>query len=170
MNFKDYFWDLAQYNQWANARIYDAVRHMPDEAYRQNRGMFFGSIHNTLNHLIVGDRFWLFRITGEGAMPDSLDQVLYESFDELEAARQEEDRRIFDVLSGFDEVRLQGDLTYSDTKGVVRSKPFIWVWGHIFNHQTHHRGQIHSGITQAGFDAPILDMTYFRENTIEKAA
>jgi uncharacterized damage-inducible protein DinB len=85
---------LAAYNAWANRRLYDAVGALSDAQYREDTGLFFGSLHGTLNHLLVADRIWMRRFTGEGEAPDRLDAILHEGLAELRAARGEEDHRI----------------------------------------------------------------------------
>jgi uncharacterized damage-inducible protein DinB len=74
---KPLFEIYAAYNAWVNERLYDAASHIPDAEYRRDRGAFFGSLHGTLNHLLVGDRIWMRRFTGEGEAPTRLDAVLY---------------------------------------------------------------------------------------------
>ena len=79
------FRQLADYNHWANRRLYGAALEMPDEAYRRPTGVFFGSLHGTLNHLLLTDRIWLKRLTGEGEHPDRLNAILFEDRKELAA-------------------------------------------------------------------------------------
>jgi len=85
---------LAGYNAWANRRLYDAAAELDDADYRADHGAFFSSVHGTLNHLLVGDRIWMHRFTGEGPSLTKLDAILYEDFAELRAAREAEDDRI----------------------------------------------------------------------------
>ncbi len=76
---------LAAYNAWANRRLYDAAAALPDADYRADRGAFFKSVHGTLNHLLVADRIWMRRFTGEGEHPNRLDAILFEDVSELRA-------------------------------------------------------------------------------------
>ena len=78
---------FGHYNAWANKRLYDAAASLTSEQYRADRGAFFKSVHGTLNHLLVTDRIWMQRFTGEGDAPDSLDAILFEAFEGLRAAR-----------------------------------------------------------------------------------
>ena len=73
-----HFRQLAAYNRWANARLYAAALALPEEAYRRPTGVFFGSLHGTLNHLLLTDRVWLKRLTGQGEHPTQLNATLYE--------------------------------------------------------------------------------------------
>lgn len=99
---KEYFQQLAKYNQWANGRLYAAVLELPKELYRKPTGVFFVSLHGTLNHLLLTDRLWLKRLTGIGEeLPNQLDAVLFEHRQELAAARAAEDKRILDVIDGY---------------------------------------------------------------------
>ena len=159
--FLDHFKTMAAYNRWANTRLYDACAGLRDEDRKRDRFAFFGSIHNTLNHILVGDRAWLARleVVDDGGIP--LDTVLFDDFGELRRAREAEDDRIDRVLSAMDEDRLAGDLAYSNLAGTPFRTPMRLVWTHFFNHQTHHRGQVHDMLSQAGAAPPELDLIYY---------
>src|SRR6266853_2011568 len=101
---------LGHYNAWANARLYDAAARLRAEQYRADRGAFFKSVHGTLNHLLATDRIWMQRFTGEGEAPDRLDAILFETFGELRAAREAEDRRIVAFVDGLDDSRIAGTI------------------------------------------------------------
>jgi uncharacterized damage-inducible protein DinB len=94
---------FGHYNAWANQRLYDAAARLTDQQYRADRGAFFKSVHGTLNHLLATDRIWMQRFTGAGDAPIRLDAILFESFAQLRAAREAEDRRIVDYVDGLDE-------------------------------------------------------------------
>lgn len=158
---KQHFATFAAYNRWANERLYEVVASLSDGQYREDRGAFFGSLHGTLNHILVGDRAWLSRLTGEGESPPRLDIILYQGFDDLRAAREAEDERIIRYTAGLDDARLSADLHYRNIAGEANSQPLPLVLAHFFNHQTHHRGQAHDLLTQFGCDAPPLDLIYF---------
>src|SRR3712207_6721141 len=103
---------LAAYNAWANRRIYDAVAKLSDADYRADRGAFFKSVHGTLNHLLVTDRIWMRRFTGEGEHPNRLDAILFEHLDELRAARETEDGRIIRYIDGLSDADLSNRFRY----------------------------------------------------------
>ncbi len=159
--FLDHFKTMAAYNHWANGRLYDACAKLGDGDRKQDRGAFFGSIHNTLNHILVGDRAWLARLEGvdDGGIP--LDAVLFDDFNELRRAREAEDDRIDRVLGTMTEDRLAGDLAYSNLAGASFRTPMRIVWTHVFNHETHHRGQVHAMLSQAGLAPPELDLIHY---------
>ena len=95
---KRIFQQLAAYNRWANARLYAAALDLSDQAYRLHIGVFFSSVHGTLNHVLLTDRIWLKRLTGEGDHPNQLDTILYENRAELTRARIAEDKRLIAVV------------------------------------------------------------------------
>jgi len=159
--FLDHFKTMAAYNRWANARLYDACAGLGDAERKHDRAAFFGSIHNTLNHILVGDRTWLGRIEGLEDSGTPLDTVLFDDFGELRRAREAEDDRIDRVLSAMNEDRLAGDLAHSNMAGTPFRTPLRLVWTHFFNHQTHHRGQVHDMLSQAGAAPPELDLIYY---------
>ena len=159
--FLPHFRTLAAYNRWSNVRLYDACAGLGDAARKQDRGAYFGSIHNTLNHILVGDRAWLGRVEGIDTGPVTLDAVLFDDFDALRQARAAEDDRIDRVLMGLDETRMAGDLSYRNVAGESHRTPLRLVLTHLFNHQTHHRGQVHGMLSQAGASPPELDLIYY---------
>src|SRR6201996_7212747 len=111
------FRQLADYNHWANRTIYAAALAMPEEAYRRATGVFFGSLHGTLNHLLLTDRVWLKRLTGEGEHPSRLDAILFEDRHELARARMAEDARLTRVVGGYSDADLAAPLSYKTTSG-----------------------------------------------------
>jgi uncharacterized damage-inducible protein DinB len=163
---KSLFEMMADYNNWANERLYDAVGELPDQQYRADCGAFFGSIHGTLNHILIGDRIWMHVFTGEGARPRQLDAILYDSFDALRVARRAEDVRISAYISRLSEVELAGSVRYRTLRSPAdieqRLAPLLL---HFFNHQTHHRGQTHAMLTRFAAKAPSLDLVIFQRQT-----
>lgn len=155
-----YFATFARYNAWANKRLYDACAKLSEPDYMQPRPSFFGSIHATLNHLMVGDRIWLGRIEGR---PEklALNQILYADFTALSVARGAEDDRLVRVVDRIDAERLDQPLDYLNTRGERFRTPLRIVLGHLFNHQTHHRGQVHDMLSQTNVPPPELDLIYF---------
>ena len=157
----DYFRLFARYNHWANTRLYDACAQLSDADRRRDRKAFFGSIHNTLNHLLVGDRVWMGRFTGTDSGIRKLNEILFDDFAALRQARQAEDDRIQAYVEGCGEAKLAGMLDFKSMNGTASSMPLASVLGHFFNHQTHHRGQVHAMLTHAGAAAPSLDLIAF---------
>ena len=162
---KAHFDMFAGYNAWANRRLYDAAAALSDAQYREDRGAFFKSVHGTLNHLLVGDRVWMHRFTGEGTPPARLDLILFEDFAGLRAAREAEDRRIVDYVKGLDEERLAGLIRYRRvTSPETVEQALALALAHFFNHQTHHRGQAHGLLTALTGRAPELDLLYYQRS------
>lgn len=149
---------LARYNALANRRLYEACARLGDAERKKERPAFFGSIHGTLNHVLVGDRIWLARFGGEDMPSTNLDAVLYEDFDELRRAREREDERIEAFASGLTEGFLGGTIRYVNNAGKTYEDPIRLLVAHFFNHQTHHRGQIHDMLTQTNVPPPVLDL------------
>ncbi len=157
---------LAAYNEWANHRLYEAASRVPDPDYRADRGAFFGSLHGTLNHLLLGDRIWMHRFTGEGSEPTALDAVLYDDLAELRAARGVEDARIRAYVGRLGEADLAGVLRYRSTRNPAEIEQYLApLLLHFFNHQTHHRGQAHCLLTALTGEAPSFDLLVFQRQT-----
>jgi uncharacterized damage-inducible protein DinB len=157
------FRQLADYNHWANRRLYAAAMEMPDEAYRRPTGVFFGSLHGTLNHLLLTDRLWLKRLTGEGEHPNQLSVILFDDLHELARARMAEDARLIRVVGGYSDADLAAALSYQTTSGKPHQQPLRDILLHLFNHQTHHRGHAHACCSiVTGKEPPTLDLLMFQ--------
>ncbi|HEX2135941.1 MAG TPA: DinB family protein [Microvirga sp.] len=157
---------FAGYNAWANERVYAAAAALSDADYRADRGAFFKSVHGTLNHLLVADRIWMRRFTGAGDAPDRLDAILFEDRDALHAARRAEDERILRYVGGLSDEALSGRIRYRAISSPAEfEQPLAAVLSHVFNHQTHHRGQVHCLLTGLTGQAPSLDLVLFQRES-----
>ena len=162
---------FGHYNAWANGRLYDATARLTSEQYRADRGAFFKSVQGTLNHLLVTDRIWMARFTGAGDAPNRLDAILFETFETLRAARAAEDRRIVDFVEGLDDQRIAGTIKYRRVSSPEEfEQQLAPALAHWFNHQTHHRGQVHALLTGLVGQAPELDLLYFQRLAAQPAA
>ena len=158
-----HFQMFAAYNRWANTTVYDAAGELSADEFSRDMGAFFGSLAGTLNHILVADRIWMKRFTGEGAAPAALDTILYAALPVLRAAREAEDARIVEWIDGLPDKAFSGRFTYltvTDMRTI--SQRLAPALGHFFNHQTHHRGQAHAILTAMGKPSLALDMIYFQ--------
>lgn len=155
----------ARYNRWMNDKLYGLAATLSDEARKRDAGAFFRSIHGTFNHLLLADRVWLARFTAM-SIPDghmgpggirSLDQELYPDFDDLRRERALTDEALSAWISGLTAERLAAPLVYM-RRGQRQESPLWWAVAHVFNHQTHHRGQITTLLTQQGCDPGVTDL------------
>jgi len=159
---------FARYNEWANCRVNEAASALSGAEYRADRGAFFGSVHGTLNHLLVADRIWMNRFTGSGPSYSRLDEAPFEDFPPLRSAREAEDRRIIEWIDGLKAEAFDGSFTYrtivNPAEITQRLAPAL---AHFFNHQTHHRGQVHGMLTslRGKSGAPSLDLIHFQRET-----
>ena len=158
---RDQLQTLARYNLWATRRLFEAVDALPETDYRRDMGLFFKSVHGTLNHLLVGEHeLWRARLA-EGQSPRlALDM-------EAEAERHRLRDRLLEgalawlsLLEVWPEQRLQGRAQYQRLDGSSVDLPFSAALLHVFNHGTHHRGQISAALTAMGHEAPAMDMVY----------
>ena len=150
---------LAQYNAWMNDKLSAACATLSDDERKRDRGAFFGSVHATLNHLLLADSIWMGRFEGKPFAFNGLDQELHASFDELRAHRNEMDQRIDKWARGLTDAALCSKFEF--TSAILKSTfaPTLWrVVLHFFNHQTHHRGQITALLSQAGVDYGATDL------------
>ena len=150
----------AHYNTLANQRLYAAAAGIDDAARKRDVGAFFGSLHGTLNHLLIGDRIWMARLEGRAAPSTGLDAILYDSFDGLQTARVTLDATIESFFAAPPEGFFERRFRYVNNEGRVFEDQPSLILPHFFNHQTHHRGQAHAILSQLGMGrkAPVLDL------------
>jgi len=161
--FSAHFSQFAAYNRWANARLYEAALALSDDMYRRKVGVFFGSLHGTLNHLLLTDRIWLKRLTGEGDHPNRLDAIVVDDRRELARARVAEDARMVCVIANYDETAFAKTVDYATSSGKPQQQVLSDILSHLFNHQTHHRGQAHACLSILnGTEPPTLDLLAFQ--------
>ena len=153
---------FARYNMWATDRLLDALQTLPEDDYRRHTGLFFKSIHGTLNHLLVGEhRLWFVRFA-EGTSPHvALDAEIETDRAQLSACLREGAARWAPLIASWGPERWDGTLTYTTMRGTTASLPFAATLAHVFNHGTHHRGQITAALTALGQASPELDLVYF---------
>ncbi|AOY88357.1 damage-inducible protein DinB [Marinobacter salinus] len=170
MSLKNHFELLANYNQWMNSKVYEAVGELSATDLTKDRGAFFGSILGTLNHILVGDIIWLKRFAAHPSClnslrevaglqsPTRLDQIVFEDLDSLSRRRIWLDRKIINWIAELSESDLDFVLSYHNTKGIPANKRYSSLVLHFFNHQTHHRGQVSTLLSQAGLDIGVTDL------------
>lgn len=170
MSRTDHICLMAKYNEWMNAKLYEAAMRLPDEELATDRKAFFGSILGTLNHLVVGDTIWLQHFATHPASfpalervrnlpaPASLDQLIHADVRSLAKHRSALDQVITEWAHSIAEHDLDQVLHYANTKGAVAERNFFGLVMHFFNHQTHHRGQATTLLSQAGVDIGVTDL------------
>jgi uncharacterized damage-inducible protein DinB len=165
----DYVKVMARYNLWQNSQLYSILKQMDDAELERDRGAFFGSIKGTLNHLLCGDLLSLSRFAG-GDFPkiESASQFvdLYKTISIWSSERFRCDNRIIAWAESLKQIDLLGELTWkSITMDKEVKTPLSLCITHYFNHQTHHRGQVHAMLTAAGQKAPVSDLLFMPEDT-----
>lgn len=152
---------MAQYNQWMNDNLYDACSALSDEQRKADTGLFFKSIHGTLNHLLLCDQMWFARFVGRPYAAKSLSAELFTDFNELHQARRETDKEIEQWALGLQGNPLPERLHYvSLLDQQPKDMDFARTVVHFFNHQTHHRGQITAALSRSGVDFGITDLLF----------
>lgn len=161
MNASSHFSLLARYNVWATHRLLEAVEKLSDDDYRRDVGLFFKSIHGTLNHLLVGEHMLWHPRFARGQSPQlSLDAEIEPVRERLAQALRSGSANWKPLIESWPAERFEGKLAYTTTKGQAVSLPFAATLNHVFNHGTHHRGQITSALTMLKQACPVLDLVY----------
>ncbi len=158
---KQQFIHLAHYNQWANKLLYQACMETSKGVLTKDVGAFFGSIFKTLNHTLLAEEIWLGRFTHRPFDAPSLDMILAEDFDHLVALRMNMDSRIIALTNNLRESDFSKAFSYQDMAGNPHILPFDMCLTHMFNHATHHRGQVHHILSSLDYDPPQLDLIYY---------
>jgi len=152
---------LARYNHWMNERLYAVVSEFGEDERTRDRGAFFGSMHRTLNHILWGDRIWIGRFTGQAYAVPAFGADMYVDFAELARERAATDTAILDWAGQLSPAWLAGTLEYrSASDGRVRRLANWVATTHLFQHATHHRGQLVTLIKQAGKDPGVTDLPW----------
>jgi uncharacterized damage-inducible protein DinB len=161
---------MASYNAWMNAKLYAAAERLSDDELLADRGAFFGSILGTLNHIVVGDTIWLKRFATHPRnhlslepirqllAPDKLGQLLFADIASLAERRSLLDTIIKDWAHSLTEADLEHVLHYANMRDIAADKSFFSLVMHFFNHQTHHRGQVTTLLSQLGIDIGVTDL------------
>ena len=152
---------MARYNAWQNKQLVPFLGALTEDELRQDRKAFFGSILATLNHILWADAMWLHRF-GAGPEPAHSEHLEYTAtLDEWCRARAKMDAEISAWADGLTQEVLDSDLRWtSKLSGQSAVSPMAQLVMHVFNHQTHHRGQVHAMLTAAGQGAPVSDIPY----------
>lgn len=161
---KDTFELIARYNQWMNDKLYDVCAGIPDQERKKDLGAFFKSIHGTLNHLLYGDKAWIGRFLAKPFTVTVIGEDLHQDFDKLRTDRRAVDQEILDWSRKLRPQWLDAPFEYtSNVDGKTRVLPTWVLVMHMFNHQTHHRGQVTTLIKQLGHEPGITDLPWLPE-------
>lgn len=156
-----YFATLARYNVWATRKLFEHVDGLSEAHYRSERGLFFKSVHGTLNHLLLAEhRIWYPRFAQGLSNRIALDTELEPGRAPLRERLLDAARRWEPLIASWPSQRFEGVLDYTTTRGVPQALPFAATLAHVFNHGTHHRGQISAAVTALGHPCPELDLVW----------
>jgi uncharacterized damage-inducible protein DinB len=158
MDLVTHFQLLARYNRIANERLFAACAQLDDAEYRKRRAGSFGSIHGLLNHILLGDRRWMALFESGERLTPPLDQILCDDFFSLRRARAREDSRIEAFFAGLETPFWRQSFAYTNNQGRDYVETAHVACSHLFNHQTHHRAQVHVMLSQTSTPPPSLDL------------
>ncbi len=176
MKLKQHVYQMADYNQWMNQKVYEVVGTLSPEKLHEDQGAFFGSVFATLNHICVGDTLWLKRFApalqsyqayqpvADLPMPQALDTFIENNFIALKDRRVLLDEALLEIAALLTDEQLLQPISYQNSKGITANKTLFNLLMHLFNHQTHHRGQVTTLLSQSGIDVGITDLVFIQPN------
>jgi uncharacterized damage-inducible protein DinB len=157
-----HFSSQARYHVWATHRLLEAVSRLPAANYQRDVGLFFKSIHGTLNHMLVAEHLLWYARFAKGKSPVlALNSEIEPDRERLAQAIKGGSANWSQLIATWPAERFDGQLDYQTSQGAPLSLPFAATLSHVFNHATHHRGQITAALTAMGQPCPELDMVYF---------
>ena len=152
---------LANYNLWATQRLKHALVSVSDGDFFSDQGLYFKSIFGTLNHLLVGEHYlWFPRFALQNSTILPLDHIVETNRTQLIEQLEKKAENWIHFLKQVDTNFFDQDLHYKTSTGVAMSLPYAETLMHVFNHATHHRGQITAVLTAMGYACPELDLIY----------
>ncbi|MBF7682122.1 DinB family protein [Acinetobacter sp. B5B] len=163
------FKQLARYHVWATARLNDTLKHVSIDHFTQAQGLFFQSILGTLNHLYVGESLWFARFNQLAPPQWRLNQIVLHNKIDLMHGLQEKAQQWEHFIDRVSVSLLQSDLNYRSSMGHHYCLPYGSTLLHVFNHATHHRGQVTAALTQLGYSCPEIDLVYMLVEEKSKA-
>lgn len=164
MQLATYFGELARYHAWATHKLLADLAALDDDEWHRDLRLFFGSVHRTVNHLLVTDTIWYARFAENTSPRIALDAELHTERAAVCAALKGAVDRWMPWTESLDAVRQDGELVYTRNNGEAVRIPFAPPLGHVFNHATHHRGQLTAAMTVLGHPGPSLDWVYLLQS------
>ncbi|MEJ7688916.1 MAG: DinB family protein [Variovorax sp.] len=161
MVLSNYFASLARYHAWATHKLLASnLALLSHEEWHRDCGLFFRSVHGTVNHLLVADGGWYARFAQGQSLRTPLDAELHTDRAALCSALGQAVERWSFWLPALAPERFDGELAYTRNNGEEVCIPFAPALGHVFNHATHHRGQLTAALTAMRQPGPELDWVY----------
>ncbi len=157
---RDYFVDLARYHAWANEAMFRELDKLSEEQRRQDCGLFFRNIHHTVDHLLLVNRVWMGRLTGQPVVPD-FKTVQIEDWEALKQGLRENLAAMAGWLSQQGESWFAQNIDFTASNGKMNTLPAVSMLTHMLTHFNHHRGQVSAAITQMDGIAPEMDYLYY---------
>lgn len=160
-SWKSYYIIQADYQHWANEVLFKSLDHFQPEVISADQGLFFKSIHHTVDHLLVVHQNWVARLKGDTFSPNYR-VINIPDWRELKIALRKEVRQLQDWLGQQPDSFFDDQIAFTAGNGQPQ---YMWVRDvlvHLFTHYAHHRGQVSAAITHLGGVCPEMDFVYYR--------
>lgn len=166
ITWKKHFIYLADYQHWANEKLFESLDHLTDVARKSDQDLFFHSVHHTLDHLLVVNRLWWARLRGQ-ALTVNFNTIEVHDWRLLKHTLQQESRQFQHWLESQPDVFFEMSLSYAGDDGKSNENWSRDILSHIFTHASHHRGQVSAVATRLGAPAPQLDFISYKLEMID---
>lgn len=158
---KSHFVIQADYQHWANEVMFTALDHLTPDSLASEQGLFFHSIHHTVDHMLMVSRAWLARLQGEN-LDVNYREIHHPDWRELQNALRRETRKLQAWLDAQPDAFYDREFEFAGSDGRARR---MWVRDaltHLFTHYAHHRGQVWAVATRLGAPSPEMDFVHYR--------
>lgn len=160
-SWKQHYVLIADYQHWANEVLFNSLDHLQPEVIGSDQGLFFHSIHHTVDHILLVSQVWLARLQGE-QLEANYRVINQPDFRELKQSLRRETRKLQSWLDAQPDTFFEGEIGFAGSDGKPRQMWVREVLVHLFTHYGHHRGQVSAVITRLGAPCPEMDFIYYR--------
>jgi uncharacterized damage-inducible protein DinB len=161
ITWKKYFVYQVDYQFWANDKLFASLDLLDEAARHSPQGLFFDSVHKTVDHILAVNRLWLARLKGDSVSVD-FKKVQCPDWRELKNALRHEVRDMQHWLEARPDDFFDAEVSYASSDGKLKNNWARDILTHMMTHMVHHRGQVSAVATRLGAPVPEMDYIYYK--------